>query len=158
MDIQLLSGSMAFTTGAQVWLLPEAQDSIWSRQVDWYLNFILAKSERHSPPEINSDFQQLLSEEGLPTPEIIFQPKSPVMVATDRHLPANQVIRVTGSQDSKHWINSLRNIWNSLGKPNVRVFLPQKMNLDFFKEHWKSESDSLVQIVMAEPNTANQRK
>lgn len=146
----MLSGSMAFSSGARAWIVPEASKSIWSRQIDWYLNFVLAKSERHKSPELKSEFKQLLEEEGLPAPEIIHRPMMPVMVASENRLPVHHVIRVMKSDRPSDWIDSIIQIWTDMGRPLLRVFLPQGMTKDAFKERWNVSADQQIQLVLAE--------
>src|SRR5690606_3603024 len=125
MDIQVLSHAGALSPGSQLWLLPTSTaHSRWLSQVDWYLNFQWSRAAHHKPQTLPEEMLEQAQTLGF---EIYYTPPAPtdhLMVLSKRLLPNEQTVFVD-SADTVKWLKEGHKIWESLGKPTVRLFLPK---------------------------------
>jgi hypothetical protein len=125
MDIQVLSHAGALSPGSQLWLLPTSTaHSRWLSQVDWYLNFQWSRAAHHKPQTLSEEMVRQAKTLGF---EIYYNPPEPtdhLMVLSKRLLPNDQTVFVD-STDPVKWLKEGQKVWNDLGKPTVRLFLPK---------------------------------
>lgn len=124
MALQKLSDPMAFASGADLWLLPNAEHSHWTRKMDWYLNFQGARALSHQAPALAPGLIQLLKEEELAMPTTSAELKTPLMVSTSHRLPARYTVQLTFDGKLKNWIKQAHDVWQQMGRPATRIFLP----------------------------------
>ncbi len=150
MAIQKLADSMAFASGASLWLMPSAKDSVWARRVDWYLNFMAGRAAQHHPPVVDPEFVKLLDEEELKPPSIIHDRKSPLLIASGHRLPAEQAVQIEYNGDFSQWVASARKVWIDLGKPSARIFLPQGVDGSALAAGWPDHETATMTVVASQ--------
>ena len=111
--IECISSYRALNRGAKLWALPFEPKDFWFKKINWRLRFLLCPPLADRPP----DHPMLVSVEGVfPTQHILCLPK-----------------------DKEDWVSSCHRRWKQLGKPSLRVFLPQDMEPDVFCAKWPEE-------------------
>lgn len=150
MAMQKLADSMAFASGASLWLMPSAKDSIWARRVDWYLNFLAGRAVQHRTPTIDPDFVKLLADEQLKPPTLLEGRKGPLLIASGHRLPAEQAVQIEFNGNTAEWISSVRKVWLDLGKPSARIFLPQGMDGSSLTAAWPEHESASMTVVSSQ--------
>lgn len=138
---------MAFSAGAHLWILPTAAQSVWARKLDWYLNFIAAHALLHRPPELAAPMREMLKEIGLSEPTTMANNQKPLLIRASHRLPTNQLVEVAYTGEPKSWIEAACNIWQALGRPPVRVFLPPKLTQAEAENLWTDVGDENLSLV-----------
>ena len=78
------------------------------------------------------------------------------MVACNQRLPSQQIVRVAHKPHLEKpdplalWVENIESVWNSLGRPTLRIFLPDKYTIEDFSTKWK-EVDSKDTITVVPP-------
>jgi hypothetical protein len=108
--------------------LPE--HSTWARKIDWELNFQILRASKHQKPELSAELNQVLQKTGLEA-LTIDRAGSALLVAADLNLPCRWVLSL-----SKLDASSLLPAWIDLGRPKLRVFLPQTQSVETFAKEW----------------------
>ncbi len=150
MGLQSLTDNSAFTTGSELWILPDPKVSHWARKIDWYLNFQFARSERHLPPVLEPGLLQLLRDEELAPPTTSANNKSPLMVSCRHRLPSSQTVEIPFQGDFSEWLMTATSIWRDLGHPSLRLFLPQGTTVAQAEALWpasNSQTDTVSAVV-----------
>jgi hypothetical protein len=141
-----LNENEAFGPGANLWIVGDLAQSAWSRKLDWYLNLLILKAEPHRPLVVSPQIRTILQDQELESLDrpLNLNATAPLMVATPGYVPAEQVVVLYETQATA-WIQSGRRVWDNLGRPAVRLFLPPF--LPPAKLAW--EDDSSVSFVAA---------
>ncbi len=165
MTIRNLDELKAFSTGSELWFLPDLESSRWSRKIDWYLNFQLAGAQvRKAQPvsiELN-DIANLWNFE-IQTPRVT--EKAPLLVASRNLLPNEKTVmiplnnglsamggaqsfnsklkdaRAPTSNEAQAWVQRCILLWSQLKRPSVRLFLPDGMKSDQIEDRWFAEGE-----------------
>lgn len=137
----VLTQSSSTNAGADLWVIPELQNSRASQKLDWYLNFQLSRSLHQSSLQLHADLIGLLKQCGLP--ETHYQDQSPrnpmskMLIDSSQLLPNRWVVQLDHSDDLKNWSLEISEIWKGLRKPSLRVFLPTGLSSGDFLKAWK---------------------
>ncbi len=141
MPHQKLAKAGAMAIGSELWIVPNPEASPWARKIDWYLNFQMARASSHQPAKLSVDLQNLLEEN-----EVEFAPMSSsvknLMVATQLRVPAHQVVLVPFEGEKNQWLKSCKNIWEQLGFPKLRLFLPVEIKDSDVQKLWGEPRDN----------------
>ena len=148
MALQKLSDPMAFVSGAELWLLPDAKHSHWTRKIDWYLNFQAARALTQQAPTLDPGFLQLLQEEQLATPTTSANSEAPLMISTAHRLPARYVVQVLYHGKLKTWLKHVCLVWQQMDTPAARIFLPISETFNDCLEAWDQVEAGNVSVVM----------
>ena len=136
MPIITLSQASSLNPGADLWIVPGLEESKTTQKMDWYLNFQLTGAHRHktfSPAkELSAIIENCAMDEFKKTPH----DESALLISSEKLLPNKWVLEIKNSDDSDAWINKAANFWLNLGKPSLRVFLPQNITLAQFQKAW----------------------
>jgi hypothetical protein len=141
MNFKLVEESNALAPGCELWLVADLAKSRWSRRIDWALNLQIMKAGRHETARPSDELKKILQEwdeESLfavPTTDI-----SPLLIASRAYVPAGKTVVVGFEGDAAAWSTNCARVWNNLGQPKVRVFLPDQVNQSAFEKAWKSAS------------------
>lgn len=138
---QLLSAASAFNPGSDLWILPELSNSSWALRLDWYLNFQMLKSTRRGQPSRSEPLIGLLKEIEWAPEGFTAQANAPLMISVENRLPARWVVLLPQSHHAAHWVPRAVEIWTSLKKPTLKVFLPPGLQAGSFTEEWKRHSE-----------------
>lgn len=117
-----------------LWLVADAGSSIWSRRLDWYLNFQAMRSERYQPHPSLKEGDLSLAESG------------PLLIASQGLLPCSKTVFVAMDAATNdvalrvsRWVDKCVSVWRNFSCPRVRVFLPDKVSAEVFLLAWQQE-------------------
>jgi hypothetical protein len=147
--MKMIESFSALSSGCQVWVVPQLEQSSWARKIDGHLNFQLLRSEPHTPRELPEPLKQICDWTEFEAPPFTFQSNAPLMVASQSLLPNGSTILVPVSEDGLvAWSKKCHQIWTGLGRPSMRVFMPDQTDVSTFKEAWPEVDRSApVEIV-----------
>lgn len=144
-----MNRAQAFSPGAKLWIVPStAANPLLLQRIDWYLNFQLSRARFHQPRALAQPLKDILTENELE----ILQPShsnpdnTPLAVIAGDRLPTNIVVQMPETTPQK-WIQLAHTVWNHFGKPNVRVFLSQEIDSNFFAKYWSTSPTDEVAVV-----------
>lgn len=147
MAINRIAESMAFSNGADLWVLPDPTVSDWANRVDWYLNFQIARARQHKAPVIPSGLVEILQETNLALPTPLSLGKAPLMLSCQARLPAKQTVILGFDDELKEWCGQIFQIWQSLKQPSLRVFLPKRISFSQLQAAWPKSGSEPVAFV-----------
>lgn len=134
MKVQFLTPTTYLTAGADLWIIPELQDSPYAIQVDWYLNFQATAAMKHKPLELNPLLQATVDHCKIQDPSVQKTLGSPLLIPTQQNLPSRWVIVLPGSANASHWLREAFQIWQSMQRPSLRIFLPKSADAEILKK------------------------
>ena len=137
MGFQTLYRAKAFGSGADLWVVPEPEESEISSRIDWYLNFQIAKSKVHKKKEIGNQLEESIRKHSLRLPKVPNSSEAPLLLASEQRFPNRMVVEVK-SKPAKDWILEVENLWSKLDRPRLRVFLPKELTPEKFQTLWQS--------------------
>ncbi len=118
MVFEHLTQNKALATGSDTWFIPNPEASVWSSQIDWYLNYQIAKSEYRST---------LKSKNNL-------MPKNiPLFIPTQNFLNNKSTICIHFENNISLWTLTISKIWDKLKTLSPRIFLPKNIKTEIFK-------------------------
>jgi hypothetical protein len=142
MALHIQQRAQAFSSGANLWLLPEKDICQLTRKVDWHLGFKIEKAKHHHSQELSPELQDRLRTEGLiPDKFNTSSSEAPLMVVSHGNLPADLVVCIPKDKDLSAWITNCEKVWTELGRPKVRVFLPDGIQSEVFRKSWAHTED-----------------
>lgn len=111
-----------FTKGADLWVLPDIENSLWRWELEWSVNFQIAKSLKHPSPKLPGPAVEMFKEwEALDYAELE-KPSSPwTLIAVENLLPAKWLI-YSREIEKADLTRELDKMWNGLGRPQTRFF------------------------------------
>ena len=122
--ITTLSQASALNPGAELWVMTDLKKSHWTAKIDWYLNFQIVKASRHSPPGLSDFLIQMIEKTELKIPSFELLSQAPLLIHSQPLLPNKWVAVVPYTDNFKHWMKNISEIWNQLQNPSLRIFLP----------------------------------
>ncbi len=136
MSLKTVDSLTALSPGCDLWIVAEAQHSRWARKLDWYLNFQIQRAGLHKSRELSPEIQKVIQDCEVELPEIGTFRSAPLMIASENLLPNSKTIVVPQIQDAAGWVEACFKIWDDLGRPLTRVFLPDEMKAEAFNRAW----------------------
>lgn len=111
-----------FSKGADLWVLPDIENSPWRWELEWSVNFQIAKSLKHPAPKIPKPALELFKDwEALEYTELK-TPSSPwTLISVESLLPTKWLIYSLEIEKSD-LTKELDKVWNGLGRPRTRFF------------------------------------
>lgn len=149
MSVKELTQDEALAAGAKLWLLPPTQFSDWTKQLDWPLNLQISKAAAHAMPKPSPELMTIVQKHDL---NILSEEseKKPLIIATQGLLPTEMIAVVPG-ETWENWAKSAIKVWQDLGRPSARFFLPGFARWEKVKSSWPSTANlETVQIVSTE--------
>lgn len=146
---------MAFANGAELWILPDGKHSTWAKKIDWYLNFQAARAATHEAPKLAAGLLQLLQEVQLSPPTTSAHVQAPLMISTSHRLPARHAVLIPYEGQLKSWLKQVQSIWQQMGYPTARIFLPLSQSFNQCLEVWDSSEGNNISVVMDDGHTQN---
>lgn len=151
MPIQQLSKSSALSSGTNLWVLPELNQSTWARQVDWYLNLQMWRSEYHKVPSFSMELNTWLQDNEIKPLQIKTSTSAPLMIASQGHLPAAEIVMLPCKNLTEvAWLEAIHQLWLQMNKPSLRIFLPNHIKTEIVHQVWAKDTDSNIGIVRGE--------
>ena len=149
----------ALSAGCDVWVVPDLDQSLWARRIDWYLNFQFQRAELHKAQSLPAELNFILSNYEF-TPPFTEPPlseagKSHLMVASYERLPNRKTILVSQMDSPQDWVRACSSLWVDLGRPSIRVFLPTMMSAQAFRTYW-SAKESVAGVECIEDISASE--
>lgn len=138
MSFQTLYRAKSFGPGADLWILPEGASSPLAKKVDWYLNFQIARAEMHEPRPLSPELKKIIVENDLGLQEQALPAGAPLMVAAEKYFPTGRIIELKSQSSLQTWVDRIQDIWLKLGRPKLRVFLPNELTPEEFQKIWKT--------------------
>ena len=142
MAVTPLSQASALNPGAELWIAPASVESKWTARLDWYLNFQISRFSRHQPLQRSSHLEAVLNETQLPLPPVPELEAAPLMISSGNLLPNRWVVLIplTEHKNLQNWAEACTKVWDSLGKPSLRIFLPPGETVGAFHQSWQKKS------------------
>lgn len=139
MAVTILPQASAFNPGAELWVVPQETSSPILAKLDWYLNFQLSRASRHRSCMLPVEVSSIIKTCALPTINFSQAPETGTLIASDYLLPNRWVLQIPKQDKFDSWCEQLSNHWSKLGKPTLRVFLPQGYASTQFQSHWQAQ-------------------
>lgn len=140
MSFTTLSQANALNPGAELWIVPAIDDSHWTGQIDWLLNFQIGKAQRHTPASLPETLTHIVQETELKLTAIT-KSTNALMIAAVNHLPCRWVVVLPVNNNLEAWIEQVYQTWFGMNKASMRVFLPPNLSTATFQVCWKKHSD-----------------
>lgn len=136
--MNVLSLASAYNPGSDLWIVPDFPSSRWTAKLDWYLNFQIVRSTRHTSPELRNFLLYVENETGLEHMQPQILKTSPLMITSEAFLPNKWVVVVPTDDNFTHWVRQVSAIWENLKHPSLRIFLPTGQNAGSFHKEWQN--------------------
>lgn len=132
----VVQAAQAFLPGHDLWFIPEELPKAFQSSLDWYLNFQLSKSQRLEKAKRSPELEKILAATGQN-----FPPQSsdsaPVVIPSSHLLPCRWVA-MSSLKHLESWTASAQQLWASLGKPKVKIFLPEGHDAQVLMKVWNA--------------------
>lgn len=142
---------MVYTEGSDFWVVADKKVSSWTLKLDWYVNFLMAKTDKVERHELSSNLKKILEEEELEFPKIAISKNPNLYIATKNLLPCLGLLVIPNSSlETKNWLEEIKRKWENLNKPSLRVFLPKGFDAKEFETFCKENIPTEVTYVTDE--------
>jgi hypothetical protein len=136
----------ALSDGADLWVLPTTTFSAWTKLLDWPLNLQISRASGYTARKISPELAAILQQNDLQFDANESEKKN-LIIATDGLIPAKQILVVSG-ETWETWSKAAVKVWQDLGTPQARFFLPTFSNWEKEKKSWPAAANiESVQIV-----------
>ena len=150
MSLKKLVNPGAFGQGADLWVIPDPQNSAWARKIDWYLNLQIQRAKNHQSKKIPAPLKEILETNELSLPEFDIKGDTPLLINSHNHLPTRSVLHVPMTTSPKDWVAECLKIWTKLSEPTVRFFLPEEISENLFEDQWPKDKQAGVSFVLSQ--------
>ncbi len=179
-NLQIISPSQAFKSGADLWILSDPKHSFWNHKINWHTGFLLQKIKSQKIKTISSKAQSSLESthkeltehlKKLPTQKKQTEPNisnwrniiKPLLPDFQKELPQPCPILIESSfyfpnlwilelPYTLKWLNTAYRIWHSLNCPTLRIFTPQPIKAEDMEKKWSSPAKNItIQYVIGKP-------
>ncbi len=135
MSFSQLTKMTAFSTGANLWVLPDTVNSQWSRRIDWHLGFLITRAQHHKKIEMGTGLKEILTHCQIENQDFTQSDNAPLLVSSQTHLPNQMTVCIQYSK-AKDWIQKAALIWKNLNYPSLRIFLPEGISPEDLMKDW----------------------
>ncbi len=125
----------AFEPGSELWISTGRADCLFTKDINWYSNFLMSRTLSHHMPELSENLDQLLTNYELEILKPKKLKKPCYLLETSKYLP-NKFVLVNKFTDLEEWIEQSLKVWEQLQKPSLRFFLPPEVSTDQFEKKW----------------------
>jgi hypothetical protein len=139
-----------YSLGADLWIAPETMASSWSQNLDWYLNFQIAKSNYHHAATLAEPLKEILTECEIPYLEDTFS-EDALMISASHLLPTKWVLIIKNGTEIKDWAERAAQKCQALKPNQTRIFLPKGITEKQFLDLWKNAGGPAAVEVIIEP-------
>ena len=149
MSLQILNTDEALTPGVDLWILPSTTFSGWTKRLDWPLNLQITKASHYQARKPAAELLTILQQNDMQFDSTTPEQKN-LIIATQGLIPATTIVIVAG-ENWEAWVKSAVKVWQDLGKPLARFFLPSFAKWEKVKSAWPSVANAgSVQVVASE--------
>lgn len=136
MSIYAVTKAKAFEGGSDLWVSPEPEVSELTKELNWYTNFLTSRMIYHRPQTVSPVLADILAKneiEFLGSP-----PETPdrFLLCTEHVVPNKLLLVLPYKGGLKSWLKQAHRVWQELGQPTVRIFLPKGVDVDQFSKAW----------------------
>lgn len=142
MQILALNQLSALSTGADLWVCPDITNSHWSAQLDWQLNHQIRKGQSYKTQVLDAEVKGLLYENQISWNDVSAISDN-LLISSSFQLPSRWVLVIPWNGQLQKWVMSVVQHWEKIGKPSLRIFLPQNIALADFSREWQKATDYL---------------
>jgi len=130
--------------------LSDPKSSGFSRKIDFYLNFQMARSEQGCKTPLPKRLQEILTENQME--ELLEFKTAPPhhLVATKRTLPCSQVVFIPFQNSAEQWLKDVMRVWVKLGSPTLRIFVPPAAGKVDVQKHLPEKARPLTTFVLGD--------
>ncbi len=146
MAVNVISKSSAFSTGSDLWILPNYGQSRWTPTVDWYLNFQIYKFHNKVDVQISEHLKNILKATEFKYKTDFKETPPGICLLGSSHLLPNRWVGILDfeSDDFSKWMASSYKISKNLNFPSLRLFLPpgrsaSELSLSSYPDFHKSD-------------------
>lgn len=125
-----------FEAGSDLWITPQAETADLTKELNWYANFLMSKASHYERPALSADLEKVLEENEL---EVLKKsPRVPnrVLISSSHLLPNRFLLVLPYKKDLQAWLEEAHEVWQGLGRPTLRFFLPKDIDVDQFTKAW----------------------
>lgn len=141
--MKVLYKAGALGAGADIWILPDFDQTTWTRAIDWYLNFQLSKAKMFHPQPLSEELKNLAGE--IPLTDYHLDKPAPLLIASSDFLPNHAVVKIP-INDEKKWIARAYDIWCQLQRPSLRLFLSRTMEERDIEFQWPESIEGIAVV------------
>ncbi len=144
----VLQSPDALSNGRITWIVSDLEHSKWAQTIDWYLNFQITRAEPHRPASFAPELQEIIEKWEFEAPAVRLNQVTPLMIASSELVPSHHTVVVPVRGSEAEWVLSCHRVWVGLGRPPVRIFLPNGFKAASVESRWpKADSDADVELV-----------
>jgi hypothetical protein len=130
----------AFNAGAESWFVPEPEKSWWTRRIDWYFGFQLARSQAHKSKEFSPELYEIIQKWEVPVPRSLSRgTQSPLLISAQVLIPAQILVMVPLDNSSTDWMVKINILAEKLKCKSIRVFLPSDLPNENAIQEWPQD-------------------
>lgn len=145
----LLNQSTALLPGAELWVLPQYEESSWTSTIDWMMNFIILKNLRHQRSQMHNEMLHFIRDTSFPVSHIESEHnnKDMLLILSDKLTPNRWIIHnpvnAKQRQELKVWVKQITLAAKSLKALSMRVFIPKSVSSTEFFQLFDQELKAL---------------
>jgi hypothetical protein len=138
-----LSESEAFSEGSALWFVGDLESSLWAQKINWYLNFQFRKAKAHEPRSIPKELSTILQTWEVDAPSIKLSSQAPLLIESSKLLPNKMTVQIS-ARTFNQWLEEAKDVWISLQKPPVRLFLPRGKSASDVGPAWSDQFEGMI--------------
>lgn len=136
MSFTVLTRMTAFSPGAKLWIVPDINHSSWSQKIDWEIGFQAARAQGYVAPETSPAIKEIANQLQMKIDDFRQPQTAPLLLASDKFLPNQMTVFVQVTKNKSDWIQVASEVWKKLNYPELRLFLPEGIDIKEFKSEW----------------------
>lgn len=136
-----LSTASSYNPGSELWCIPECKESQWTLKIDWHLNFMNSRLEKHTWETRDEELEFINSETALnisANSSLHDKTKSAKLYLAEKYFPCKWLVFLPYDGDLSDWSAKAEKIWTGFNRPTLRVFLPPQVQTNVFLESNKA--------------------
>lgn len=146
--MKTLDSAEALSNGRITWIVADLEHSKWAQRIDWYLNFQITRSVPHRPASFAPELQEIIEKWEFEAPAVRLSPITPLMIASSELVPNHQTVVVPVKGVEADWVLACHRVWVGLGRPPLRLFLPEGFKPSSVSMRWpKADDGADVELV-----------
>lgn len=124
-----------------MWVLPSPLNSLWSRKIDWYMNFQITRGLQHQSGSRSKHLEEILSRVAWKLPGEFNTEQDPLLIAVGPRLPCTWLLIledfVADKKSFGRALPVLSKVWSDLKEPRLRLFAPLDFSKEMMVDLWK---------------------
>jgi hypothetical protein len=146
--ITRMSAENALSPGTKLWLTFQGQHSGWTKKLDWYLNFAIARWQNHIPLRQSPELKSLLADEDIDCPDSKLNSGASLLISSREVFPNEQLIILA---DTAEMLKQIPQVVAQLQAAVVRIFMADNVDVEKFEKSlsslaWTNEAHESLKI------------